>query len=275
MRVLLVGGGSFIGGHVARRLLQDGHEVTVFDTNVIDNSIHQTLSASELSQIRFVAGDVLDPIGLFTAAAFPRVDSLIHLAAALIPQSDANPALAVRINCDGLNHSLELARFMGLQRVVWASSDAVYGPQRLYRDEYPDEDAPHYPDSVYGACKSLNEHLGRHYFDRFGVDNIGLRFRIVYGPGRLRGAWSYRLGVELLEKPAVGLSGCVANADTLVCWQYVEDVASAIALSLYHEGSTRTRVFNTSGDVRTVREAVALVQSFLPEAKIEATPASG
>ena len=272
MRVLFVGGGSFIGSYAIRRLLADDHGVVVYDVNVQDNAIHRILQPAELEQVHFVQGDVLDPIRLVATAREQHVEAIVHLAAALIPVCDSQPALATRINCDGLNHSFEAARLLGLRRVVWASSIAVYGPPGLYAEEYPDEDAPHYPRNVYGACKSFNERIGRHYFERFGVDNIGLRFTVVYGPGRLRGETAYQLNLELVEKPATGRPGKVPMGDSLVNWQHVEDAAQAVVLALYHESPTRTRSFNTTGDVRTMREAVAHVRRLLPEAEIEMLP---
>lgn len=272
MHVLFVGGGSFIGSYAIRRLLADGHTAVAYDMNISDNAVHRVLSPAEIERIQFVHGDVLDVLHLLGTARETRVDAIVHLAAALIPESDANPALATRINCDGLNHSFEAARILGLRRVVWASSIAVFGAPSRYPGGRPANDAPHFPSNVYGACKSYNEFMGRHYFDRFGVDTIGLRFTVVYGPGRMRGALAYELGVELVEKPATGRPGRVPVGDALVNFQHVEDAAQAIVRALYHAGPTRTRTFNTTGDPRPVREAVEVVRSLLPEADLEVLP---
>jgi nucleoside-diphosphate-sugar epimerase len=185
------------------------------------------------------------------------VRDIIHLAAALIPTCAAQPALGVRVNVDGFNHVLEVARVIVARRVVWASSIAVYGPQSRYDGE-PDEDAPHWPTTVYGACKSMNEYMARHYYDAFGVDSIGLRFTVVYGAWRMRGALAYRLGQELIEKPAHGQPARVPAGDGLVNWQHVEDAAHAILLSLRHVGPTKHRVFNTGGEAVRVRDAAAV-----------------
>jgi nucleoside-diphosphate-sugar epimerase len=268
MRILVAGGGSFIGAYAIRRLLRDGHEVVVYDVNIHDNAIHRILDPSDLRKIIFVRGDVTDGLAVVSACLEHRIDNIVHLAAALIPECANHPAYGVRVNCDGLNHSFEAARLLGVRRVVWASSIAVYGPRTVYAQDWLDEDAPHYPTTVYGACKSLNEFMGRHYFERFGVDNIGLRFTVVYGPGRLRGAYPYQLNRELIEKPAVGLPGAIPFGDTLIDWQYVEDAARAILVALYHPQSPRSRVFNTCGDLRTVREAAECVKRILPDATI-------
>jgi UDP-glucose 4-epimerase len=269
MRILVVGGGSFIGAHAARRFLVDGHEVAAYDVDISDNAIHHILAPIELSHISFLRGDVLDGVNIVAAAARTRAESIVHLAAALIPQCRAEPALSVRINCDGLNHSFEAARILGLRRVVWASSIAVYGPQRAYAEPEPNETAVHMPTNVYGACKSLNEQLGLHYAREFGVDNIGLRFTNVYGPGRKRGGWSYQLVNELIVKPVHGQRGHVTHADTLVNWQYVGDAAQAIVRALYHVADEHSLIYNSGGDRHTVREAAEMVRRMLPTAEID------
>jgi UDP-glucose 4-epimerase len=203
MSTLLVGGGSFIGAHVVRDLLATGDRVVAYDLDVRDNAIHRILAPAELARVTFVPGDVLDPIGLLHAAKTHEVRDIVHLAAALIPTCQVQPALGVRVNVDGFNHVLEVARVIGARRVVWASSIAVYGPQSRYEGE-PDEDAAHWPSTVYGATKSMNEFMARHYHQAFGVESVGFRFTVVYGAWRMRGALAYQLGHELLENPAHG-----------------------------------------------------------------------
>jgi nucleoside-diphosphate-sugar epimerase len=271
MSTLIVGGGSFIGSWVVRELLRAGERVVAYDVDVRDNAIHRALSVEELRRVTFVPGDVLDVVGLLHIAREHGVRDIVHLAAALIPTCEAQPALGVRVNVDGLNHVLEVARVIGARRVVWASSIAIYGPQSRYPGA-PDEDAPHWPTTVYGATKSINEYMAAHYFEKFGVDSIGLRFTVVYGPWRMRGALAYQLGHELLEKPAHGQPARVPAGDGLVNWQHVEDAAQAILLSLRHDGPTKSRVFNTGGEALRVRDAAAIVRRLLPDARIEVGP---
>jgi nucleoside-diphosphate-sugar epimerase len=272
--VLVVGGGSFIGSHVVRGLLGRGRPVVAYDVNVRDNAIHRILTPDELARVTFVPGDVLDLVALLHAARAHAVRDIVHLAAALIPTCQAEPALGVRVNVDGFNHVLETARLVEARRVVWASSIAIYGPQARYEGE-PDEDAPHWPTTVYGACKSMNEFMARHYHDAFGVDTVGLRFTVVYGAWRMRGALAYRLGQELLEKPAHGQPARVPSGDSLVDWQHVEDAAEAVLLALDRAAPTPSRVFNTAGQALRVREAAAIVQKLLPEARIEVEAGGG
>jgi UDP-glucose 4-epimerase len=271
MSTLLVGGGSFIGAHVVRDLLATGDRVVAYDLDVRDNAIHRILAPAELARVTFVPGDVLDPIGLLHAAKTHEVRDIVHLAAALIPTCQVQPALGVRVNVDGFNHVLEVARVIGARRVVWASSIAVYGQQSRYEGE-PDEDAAHWPSTVYGATKSMNEFMARHYHQAFGVESVGFRFTVVYGAWRMRGALAYQLGHELLENPAHGQPARVPAGDTLINWQHVEDAAQAMLLALRHPGAMGARVYNTGGEVMLVRDAAAIVRRLLPAARIEVDP---
>jgi nucleoside-diphosphate-sugar epimerase len=167
------------------------------------------------------------------------------------------------VNCLGLNHILEAARLFHIRRVVWASSAGALGSPQMYDQEWIPDDVLLHPRSVYGACKALNEFLAHHYFDQMGVDNIGLRFPIVYGRGRLRGAGAF--ASELLEHAAIGKSFTIPyGSETLINWQYVEDAARCIFLACL-AGRTETRVFNTSGDLRTVGEVIQCIKRMLPE----------
>ena len=139
MSTLIIGGGSFIGASVVRDLLARDEPVIAYDVDVRDNAIHRILPSALLARVTFVQGDVLDVLGLLHTAREHRVRDMVHLAAALIPTCEAQPALGTRVNVDGFNNVLEVARVIEARRVVWASSIAVYGPQSHYARE-PDED---------------------------------------------------------------------------------------------------------------------------------------
>jgi nucleoside-diphosphate-sugar epimerase len=273
MVYMLVGGGGFIGAYTIRRLLEQGHDVVVYDLATLGNSIESILSHQELERVKLVKGDVLDVMNLMHVAKDNAVHKVVHLAGALLPECRDFPARSVQINIDGLNNVFEMARLLGVERVVYISSEGVYGTAAYYGNRPVSEDDPVHPSHVYGACKAFNEFMGQHYFQQFGVDSIGLRFPLVYGPFRLRGApSSFTLLVELIEKPAIGLPGRVPFGGVFFNFQYVEDTAHAIVLALEREGPTRSRVFNTGGDVRLVDDAVAFVRRLLPGSDLTIEP---
>jgi len=99
-------------------------------------------------------------------------------------------------------------------------------------------------------------------------DSIGLRFNQGYGPGKKRGR---PFGYQLFEHALLGLPYRVPYGDDLVNWQYVEDIAAVIVRAL-HTSTTRTRVFNTTGEVITMRQTVDVLAELLPDARLELEP---
>jgi nucleoside-diphosphate-sugar epimerase len=216
-----------------------------------------------------IRGDILDVTELLDSIKKYDVEYIIHLAYLLIPESQEKPSKAIKINCEGTSNIFEVARITDVKRVVWASSIAVYGPAEYYGNRPVNEDAPTKPMNVYGACKVLNEFMGEYYYDTYKLDNIGLRFTVVYGPGRTRGVTAF--ASQLIENPALGKPVKVPYGDQKIDWQYVKDAVKAIILAC-NVTQTKRRVFNTCGDLRTVREAAEYIKKLIPEAIIEVEP---
>lgn len=265
MAVLITGGAGFIGAHVARRLLHADHKVVVLDTTPA-NVLQETLTPDELREVLVVPGDAQSVRDLGEAICAHKVDRIVHLASLMHPECDLNPSRAVAVNVGSQVGVLEAARLWGLAKLVWASSVVVFGRRSPHLPRPLPNNAPHLPVSVYGATKDLNEHLSLHYARQWGVDALGLRFTLVYGPGRIRGASAFiniALAQLALDEPAT-----IPFGDDVVDWQYVEDIARLIEQCLF-VGPTRTRVFNTRCDIRPVREVGRYVSQLLPEARIE------
>jgi len=265
MSYLVTGGTGFIGAYTIRDLLAIGKKVISYDASP-DPSILQGAVGPSFEKIVRIQGDILDLPHLLGAMKEQHVQKVVHMASLQIPASDANPTLALKINCEGTLNVLEACRLLDIERLVWASSIAVFGPEERYGSRPVPNDAPHYPTSVYGACKSLNEYMASHYFERYGVDSMGFRFTAVYGVGRIRGKSSFT--TKMIEMAARGESYTVPFGDDLVDWQYIDDVARLMVLALEHSGRTKTRVFNTQGDVRPVVDGVNYLRKIAPQAKL-------
>jgi UDP-glucose 4-epimerase len=185
--------------------------------------------------------------------------------------SSANPLLAERVNCGGTANIFETARILRLEKVVYASSNTVFGPAEKYPGGAIPNDAPHYPSTIYGACKSFNERFAEYYFHEYGVDSVGLRFPVVYGVGHREGA-AARLTEELIVKPALGKPGRVPYAgEDVLNWLYVEDAARGVVMASRRAG-TKTRSFNIDGEICSVAVAVDYVRKLVPGADITFSP---
>jgi UDP-glucose 4-epimerase len=264
MVYLITGGTGFVGSYVAKELLKRGDKVVAYDF-MQSNVMQQILEPEEISQITIVIGAITDLARICRVIKEHKVDKIIHLASLLHPYSDNFPDSAVQVNIVGQTTILEAMRIMDVKKLVYASSVVVYGNQSSHDKLVLDNDARHAPVSMYGATKSFNEYLTNHYTKTWNLDTLGLRYTLVYGPGRVRGATAF---INALTEPALGNKAIVPFGDDVVDWQYVEDIA-ALTVKCSDVGPTKTKIFNTRFDVRSIREAGEYVKKLIPEAEIE------
>jgi UDP-glucose 4-epimerase len=177
MRFLVTGGAGFIGSHLVVRLVEQGHHVRVLDN--LSTGRRSNL-ARVRNDIEFIEGDIRDQAML--TAAMQGVSHLLHLAALVsVVQSIETPLQAQAINTDGTLNVLEHARRAGVERVVQASSCAVYGNS----EELPlTEQSATRPCSPYALTKLFAEQLGQLYTRLYHLPVVALRFFNVYGPGQ-------------------------------------------------------------------------------------------
>lgn len=273
MNVLITGGTGLIGSRMAERLLDEGHEVVLFD-RMPDQSRVEDLRDRHADRVRVVQGDVLSFANLGDAMREGPVDAVVHLAYMLGSESSAQPQAATQVNVVGTVNVLETARLLGVQRVVMASSISVYGADEDYAlEELPlrEHAALHVARdlAVYGGGKLYLEKLAQHYRNVYGMLVVGLRPAVVYGWGRKTGATGWMSA--LVEGPALGRPASVGFGDARICLVYVDDVAEQFIalLKAPREAFTDTWFFNTGGDTSTVREVADLVRELVPGAVVE------
>jgi UDP-glucose 4-epimerase len=174
VRVLVTGGGGFIGSHLAERLLERGDEVRVLDsfaTGRRENLAH-------LPGVDLVEGDVQS----FERAhhAVKGCDAVLHQAALpSVPRSIQDPLTSNAVNVTGTLNVLLAARDAGVRRVVYASSSSVYGSN----DELPKrEDQTVAPISPYAVSKLAGEGFCRSFTTIYGLECVSLRYFNVFGP---------------------------------------------------------------------------------------------
>ena len=264
MNYLITGGTGFVGSYVARDLLRRGDKVVLYDY-MVANVLQQILTVDEIKKLTIATGAITDLARICGLIKEHKIDKIIHLASLLHPYSDDYPAEALQVNIIGQSTILEAMKLMDVKKLVYASSVVVYGNQTSHKEMILGNDEHHAPVSIYGATKSFNEYLTNHYSSKWNLDTVGLRYTLVYGPGRARGATSF---INALIEPALGKTAVVPFGDDVVDWQYVEDI-SALTIKCSDIGPTKTKIFNTSFDVRSIREAGDYIKKLIPDAQIE------
>jgi len=258
--VMITGGTGFIGSYVARKLVELNYEVIL-----VDISPRFDLIKDIIKKVKVVRCDISDIIDLLTNVKKYNVEYIIHLAYLHLVESQEKPWKALKVNCGGLINVFEAAKNMDVKRVVYVNSIAAYGTAEYYGEKPINEDTPLRPTTVYGACRAFDTFMGQYYYDKYGLDVVGVRpGGIVYGLGMVVHSW-FR---DLIEKSFRGEPVKVPYSDQKVDWQYVKDTANALILALDAK-NLKHRIFNTCGEVRTVREAVKCVKQLIPGAIIE------
>ena len=185
MKILVTGAAGFIGYFVARRLLDEGHDVIGLDN--LNDYYDPALKQGRLAQLKpyerfsFLRLDIADRASmaeLFNAHNFDRV---VHLAAqAGVRYSLENPNAYIDSNIVGFLNILEGCRQTQVGHLVYASSSSVYGANEAV--PFSVHQNVDHPLSLYAATKKSNELMAHTYAHLYRIPVTGLRFFTVYGP---------------------------------------------------------------------------------------------
>ena len=266
MRFLVTGGTGFIGWRVVRNLLDRGIPVLVAEKDV-DREVLARIPGAELCPL-----DVADPTAVEAVMRdHAGVTHCIHLAYLMSAEVEENPRLAVEVNVLGMVNLLEATARHGLRRLVFTSSETVYGAsQALYGERPVREDdycGPQHHFFSYGVMKLLDEFLAQRYVRKHGVSVVAARPPVVFGHGRKRGSvlWAEAFASAPALGQPVTLPFPAANRDT---WIYVDDCAEQL-VRLALEPQLKHFAYNNGGECVSGHRLAELVRRSIPEARIE------
>ena len=168
MKIFVVGGAGYIGSVCAELLLDEGHEVSVFDN--LTEGHRRAID----SRARFFEGDLTDRNIIKTALREARSDAVMHFAAnALVGESMQNPSKYFRNNIGNGVNLLDAMIEAGVERFVFSSTCATFG---LPEGVPIDETAPQRPVNPYGESKLAFEKILRWYDEIHGLRFVSLRY---------------------------------------------------------------------------------------------------
>jgi UDP-glucuronate 4-epimerase len=228
VKAFVTGTAGFIGFHLARRLLADGHQVAGYDgiTPYYDPALKQRRVAllRAFSGFSQVEGMLEDKPLLDETVARAQPDVIVHLAAqAGVRYSVDHPETYVQSNLVGTFNLLEAARAIAPSHLLIASTSSVYGgnQQRPFRES----EAADWPVSLYAASKKACEAMSHSYAHLFDIPTTCFRFFTVYGPWGRPDMALFKF-VDAIEsgKPIEVYNGGNMRRD----FTYVDDLVEAV-----------------------------------------------
>ncbi len=214
-------------------------------------------------RIQVMRGDITLMDDVFEALVSSKPDRVLNLAYTL-GQSEGDPHPQVRLNILGMDNCFEAARILGIRRVVYASSLAVYGAQRLHGEHLVTEDEARLGTSLYAVSKIFNEHQADWYNRAYDMAITGVRPANITGPDKVRGSMNH---VQCQVLPARNEPIHFPYRDMMTLPLHVEDIAEVfLRVTLAEE--THYSIYNSGGNSLNMGELGDLVREFLPEAEI-------
>jgi len=241
---LITGTAGFIGFHVAKKLLDDGHRVVGYDNLndyypvVLKEARHAELG--KLDGFTPVEADLADLEVLNDVVDAHEPEVICHLAAqAGVRYSLSHPFVYEKSNLLATLNILEVCRHKKIARLVYASSSSVYGGNKEL--PFSEDQSVDHPISLYAATKKANELMAHVYTHLFGLQAIGLRFFTVYGPwGRPDMAmWLFTEAMSQGRPIKVFNYGKMQRDFT-----YVDDIVAGVIAAMQADGLGQYEIFN-------------------------------
>jgi UDP-glucose 4-epimerase len=261
MKYLITGGAGFIGSHLADRLINDGHEVTVIDN----------LSTGKLSNINHLRGNPKFQIKVASVMDYHTLEKLVeecdqiyHLAAAVgVKLIMENPVETIITNVQGSENILKLASYHD-KKVLMASTSEVYGKLMEENGDIDklreDGDWKLGPTNkrrwAYACSKAMDEFLSLAYYDEKKLPVVVARFFNTVGP---RQTGTYGMVIPNFVQKAILNETIQVHGDgeQSRCFTYVKDVVDAI-VKLMDTPEAEGEVFNIGGEEEITMNDLAL-----------------
>jgi len=231
MHICVTGGAGFIGGHLCRRLLNDGHRVTAIDN--FDPFYPRAIKEEGIDDFpaqvfTLIETDICNTDTILQALHARDVDAIIHLAArAGVRPSIEAPMAYEQTNVGGTQSMLEVAQQLDIDTFIFGSSSSVYGNN----DKVPfaEDDRVDHPISPYAATKRSGELLAHTFHHLYDITTHCLRFFTVYGPRQRPDLAIHKFARQLLTDQPITMYGDGTSSRD---YTYVADIVEGILGSL-------------------------------------------
>ncbi|WP_025915739.1 NAD-dependent epimerase/dehydratase family protein [Herminiimonas sp. CN] len=255
MKIIIFGGGGFIGSTIADRLLKDGHELKIFERPRI--APYRTFTSSE--RVEWITGDLLSTHDV--SDAIDGVDVVLHLVSTTLPKSsNDDPIYDVQSNLVATLQMLNAMVARNIRKIVFISSGGTVYGNPIYLPI--DEKHPTDPLVSYGITKLAIEKYLKMYESLHGIKSVTLRVANPYGERQRIETAQGAVGVFLHHAIAGIPIDIWGDGSVTRDYIYIGDVAEAFARAVAYDGSKS--VFNISSGVGTSLSAlIGLIENAL------------
>ena len=254
MKYIVTGGCGFIGSNLVDKLINLGHEVTIFD----DLSSGKVENLNE--KARFIEVDISSDDEISECIDwFDGVDTVFHTAAkARVQPSIIDPITFNKTNVDGTLTLLKMAVDSGVRRFIYSASSSAYGNTDIFPTP---ESHPTNPLSPYGAQKLMGEIYRKTFSQVYDIETVSLRYFNVYGERQLlEGAYCLVMGIfvqQRLNNEPMTIRG---DGEQRRDFTYVGDVVDANIKASQSKNVGNGEVINIgNGDNRSVNQIADMI----------------
>jgi nucleoside-diphosphate-sugar epimerase len=264
-RFLVIGSAGQIGSDLVPALRKKyGKE------NVIEADLKTPTNLRERDL--FLNLDALNRDAISDIVQDRKIDAIYHLASILSATGEKAPQTAWNLNMNSLLNVLEVGRTHNVERIIWPSSIAVFGPSTPKQNT--SNDTILRPNTMYGVTKVSGELLIEYYFTKYGLDTRSMRLPGIISSETLPGGGTTDYAVEIFYEAIKHKKyTCFVKESTMLPMMYMPDCIKAlIDLAEADSSKLKRRVYNLTGMSFTAGELAAEIRRHIKEFKIEYKP---
>ncbi|HUU79518.1 MAG TPA: NAD-dependent epimerase/dehydratase family protein [candidate division Zixibacteria bacterium] len=266
-RILVIGAAGQIGSELVPFLREKyGKE------NVIATGRKTRLPQKMLDGGPCIYLDALDQESLKKVLYENQIDTIYHMASILSATGEKMPQTAWDINMNGLVNVLEVSRRYDIERIIWPSSIAAFGPTTP-RENTPNETILQ-PTTMYGITKVAGELMAEYYFKKYGLDTRSMRLPGIISSETPPGGGTTDYAVEIFYEAIKNKKyTCFLREDTVLPMMYQPDCLKChIDLAEADASKLKRRIFNVTGMSFSAGEIAAEIKKHIPEFTIDYKP---
>ncbi len=266
-KILVIGSCGQIGSELVPALRNRyGNE------NVIASGIHTPPGNKICDSGTIIYLDVLDKSSIQKIVYENNINIIFNLASMLSATGEQRPQEAWEVNINGLLNTFEIGLKYNIEKTIWPSSIAVFGPTTP-RDNTPNETILQ-PTTMYGITKVTGELLIEYHYKRYGLDVRSMRLPGIISNETLPGGGTTDYAVEIFYDAIKKKNyTCFLREDTVLPMMYMPDCIKCMMDLLEADGSKlKRRVYNVTSMSFSAGELASEIKKHIPDFEIEYKP---